>query len=173
MRLLILSLEAATTTVMFILLLLCLLLLLRLFCYCCALSLCFHATGRQAFSYRKVDHFSSVRSHDRLSRRGDMGHDSAEILFQSFFRRRPLWTVLAWAGMPTLWCCPSSISSADHGVAHPPRCCEGWFWRGCRGVWHARTMQVSVSWQSPEEVPVDPTRKLILLRTQSLVLCSR
>ena len=30
------------------------------------------------------------------------------------------------------------------------------FWRGCRGVWHARTMQVSVSWQLPEEVPVDP-----------------
>ena len=29
--------------------------------------------------------------------------------------------------------CPSSISSADHGVAHPPRCPEGWFWRGCRG----------------------------------------
>ena len=43
----------------------------------------------------------------------------------------------------------------DHGVAHPPRCPEGWFWRGCRGVWHAQTMQVFVSCQLPEEVPVD------------------
>ena len=25
-------------------------------------------------------------------------------------------------GMSTLWCCPSSISSADHGIAHPSRC---------------------------------------------------
>ena len=45
--------------------------------------------------------------------------------------------------MSTLWCCPSSIASADQGVAHPPRCPEGWFWRGCRGVWLARTMHVS------------------------------
>ena len=29
-------------------------------------------------------------------------------------------------------------------------------WRGCRGVWHAQIMQVSVSWQLPEEVPEDP-----------------
>ena len=29
------------------------------------------------------------------------------------------------------------------------------FWRGCHGVWHARTMQDFVSWQLPEEVPVD------------------
>ena len=74
----------------------------------------------------------------------------------SLFCRRPLWAVLAWAGMSTLWCSPSSISSADHSIVHPPRCPEGWFWRGCHGVWHFRTMQVSVSWQLPEEVPVDP-----------------
>ena len=43
--------------------------------------------------------------------------------------------------MSTLWCCPFSISSADHGTAHPPKCREGRFWRGCCGVWHARTMQ--------------------------------
>ena len=54
------------------------------------------------------------------------------------FWRRPLWAVLAQAGMSTLWWCPSSISSA----AHPPTCPEGWFWRGCRGLWHARTMKV-------------------------------
>ena len=53
-----------------------------------------------------------------------------------FFCRRPLWAVLAWAGMSTLWCCSSSISYADHGVAHPLRCPEGWFWRGCHGMWH-------------------------------------
>ena len=28
----------------------------------------------------------------------------------------------AWAGMSTLWYRPSSISSVDQGVAHPPRC---------------------------------------------------
>ena len=74
----------------------------------------------------------------------------------SLFCRRPLWAVPAWAGISILWCCPSSISSADNGVAHSPTCPEGWFWRGCRGVWHVRTMQVSVSWQLPEEVRVDP-----------------
>ena len=76
--------------------------------------------------------------------------------YSSLFCRRPLWAVLAWAGMSTLWCCPSSISSADYGVARPPRSPEEWFWRGFRSVWHARTMQVSVSWQLPEEMPVDP-----------------
>ena len=55
------------------------------------------------------------------------------------FCRRPLWAVLAWAGMSTLWNCPSSISSADHGVVHTPRCPEEWFWRGCRGMWQAET----------------------------------
>ena len=73
----------------------------------------------------------------------------------SLFCRRPLWALLAWTRMSTLWCCPSSISSADHGVTHPPRCPEGWFWRGCHGLLHARTVQVSVSWQLPEKVHVD------------------
>ena len=63
------------------------------------------------------------------------------------FCTRPLWAVLAWAGMSTLWCWLSSISSADHGVAHPFRYPEGWFWRGCSGVCRARTMQVSISRQ--------------------------
>ena len=73
-----------------------------------------------------------------------------------FFCRRPLSAVLAWAKTSALWCSPSSISSADHGVAHRPSCSEGWFWRGCRGVWHVWTMQVSASLQLSEEVPVDP-----------------
>ena len=68
----------------------------------------------------------------------------------------PLWEGLARAGMSTLWCCPSNTSSADHGFAHPPRCPKGWFWRGCRGVWRAWSMQVSVSWQLSEGAPVNP-----------------
>ena len=75
--------------------------------------------------------------------------------FSSFFCRRPLWAALAWAGMSILWCCPSCISSADYSIAHPRRCPGEWFWRGCRGMWHARTMQVSVSWQLPKELLVD------------------
>ena len=74
----------------------------------------------------------------------------------SSFCGRPLWAVLAWAGMPTLWRCPSSISAADHGIAHPPRCPEGWFQRGSHCMWHAWAMQISVSWQLPEEILVSP-----------------
>ena len=68
-----------------------------------------------------------VQSLNRLGRRGGrvetgwgvggMTDDSAEILFHSF-QRRLLLAVFAWAGMSTLWCCPSSISSADHIVTH-------------------------------------------------------
>ena len=75
----------------------------------------------------------------------------------SLFCRGSPWAVLAWAGMLALRCCPSIISFAVHSLAHPPRCLKGWFWRGCHGVWRARTMQASVSWQLPEEVPVDPS----------------
>ena len=45
-----------------------------------------------------------------------MRNDSAEIRSSSLFCRRPLWAALAWTGTSTLWCCPSSISSANHGV---------------------------------------------------------
>ena len=58
----------------------------------------------------------------------------------------------------TLWQCPSSISSADHGVARSPRCPEGWFWSGFRGVWQSGTFRVSVLWQLPGEIPVGPQR---------------
>ena len=47
---------------------------------------------------------------------------------------RPSWAFLTWARTSTFRHCPSSISSADHGVAHPARCPEGWFWRSCRGA---------------------------------------
>ena len=32
--------------------------------------------------------------------------------------------------MSTLWHYPSRTSPADQGVAHPPRCMEGWLWSG-------------------------------------------
>ena len=75
--------------------------------------------------------------------------DSTEILFQVFSPscRRPSWAILARAGMSILWCCPSIISPADHDVAHPPRCTEGWFWRGCRRDWEVSMMNSS-SWAS-------------------------
>ena len=60
-----------------------------------------------------LHHSSSVQSLDRLGHWGDMRDDSAEILFQSF-----LWVAdVNSSGMSrisTLWCCPSSISSAYH-----------------------------------------------------------
>ena len=77
------------------------------------------------------------------------------ILFQSFLQE----AIVSSSGVGRdvhSWCCPSSISSADHGVAHPQRCPEEWFWRGYRSGSHARTMQVSVSWQLPKEIHVDP-----------------
>ena len=37
----------------------------------------------------------------------------------SHFCRRPSWSLLTWTEMSTLWCCPSSISSADHGLVPP------------------------------------------------------
>ena len=70
-----------------------------------------------------------------------MTDDSAEILFQSSSAGGPCEQF--WHGQECSLFddCPSRISSADHGVAHPSRCPEGWFWKGCRGVCHARTMQ--------------------------------
>ena len=98
---------------------------------------------------------SSVQSLDQLVHWRDMRDDSAEILFQTFLQEAHL-EQFAGAWTSILWCCPSSISLCRSRIAHPPRCLEGWFWRGFHGVWHARTMQVSVSWQLPEEILVDP-----------------
>ena len=80
-----------------------------------------------------------------------MKEDSAETLFQSFLREAVVCSS-GRAGMSTLWHRPSNISSADHGIAHPSRRPEEWFWGGCRGTQHAQTMQVSVSWQLQEGV---------------------
>ena len=70
-------------------------------------------------------------------------HRFSSIFF--FFCRKPFWAVPAWAGMSSIWCCPSSISSADQGITHPPRCPEGWFRRGRHDVLCGQTMQVFLS----------------------------
>ena len=71
------------------------------------------------------------------------GHDKTiqQRSSSSLFCRRLLWAVLAWAGMSSLWGRPSSVSSAYLSVAHPPRCPEGGFWRGCHGEWHVAPRQ--------------------------------
>ena len=54
--------------------------------------------------------------------------------FSTLFCGRELWSVLVWAELSIPWRCPSSIFSADHGVAHSPRCPEEWFGEGGRGL---------------------------------------
>ena len=95
-----------------------------------------------------------VQFPDWLGRQRDVRDTIQQRSSSCLFCRRPLWAFMAWAGMFTLRC-PSSTFSADHGVAYPQRCPEGWFWRGCHGTWHNWTVQVSISWQLPEEVHVD------------------
>ena len=101
-------------------------------------ELCFALTWSSRFSSAQ---FSLLTDWVVWGRhKGRLSRNPLPVFFFSFCRW-PLWAVLAWAGMFTLWCCPSSISSANYGVVHPPRCPEGWFWRGCRRMWHVRTMQ--------------------------------
>ena len=52
--------------------------------------------------------FHSVQSLDQQSHQRDMTVTSAEILFQSCQQGATV-SILAWAGMSTPWCCPSSI----------------------------------------------------------------
>ena len=105
--------------------------------------------------------FSSVQSLDWLGRRGDMTRFSRDPL-SGLLCRRPLWAVLAWAGKSTLWCCPSIISFGGHGIAHPPRYPEKWFYRGCRSVWLARAIpaldscQTRFLWTHKEIVDLAP-----------------
>ena len=44
----------------------------------------------------------------------------------------------------------------DHGFAHPPECHVRWFWRLSLRVACPNHATFPVSWQLPEEVPVDP-----------------
>ena len=82
---------------------------------------------------------------------GGMRNDSALILFQSSLQE----ALVSSSGMG--WVVHSSTLSIQHflcwhGIPYPTRCPEGWLWSGCLGAWHAQTMQVSVSWELPEEV---------------------
>ena len=93
--------------------------------------------------------FSSVQSLDRLGRPRDMADDSAEILFQSFLQEAPVSSSGMGRDVHSL------MFFIQHFLCRPrrPGCLEG---SGeCRGMWHARTMQISVAWLLPEEVPVD------------------
>ena len=86
---------------------------------------------------------------------GDMTDDFVKIFFQCFLQEA---TVSSSSMGRDVHSSMLSIqhSSANHNIAHPPRCPEGWFWRFCHGVWHAKIIQVSISWQLLEVVPVDP-----------------
>ena len=84
-----------------------------------------------------------------------MRDDLAEILFQSFLQETRVISSAMGRDVHSLMLSIQHFL-CDHDVAHPPWCPEGWLWRGCRGVWHVRTMQVFLSWQMPEELPVDP-----------------
>ena len=64
----------------------------------------------------------SVQCLDRLGRdgRGGAWLTIRQRSSSSPFCMRSSWAVLAWAGMSTLWRCPSSISTADHARCRPP-----------------------------------------------------
>ena len=114
---------------------------------------------------REWTQFSSVQSLDRLGRRGNMMDNLAEILSQSFlffcFLREAIVSSSCkgrdvhsfMLSIQQFLCRPRRRPSPP---PPPTRCPEGWFRRGCRGVWHPRSRQTSVSWQLPAEVPVDP-----------------
>ena len=64
------------------------------------------------------------------------------------------------------------VHPANHGIIYPQRCPKGRFWRGCHGVTclnHASFCLLTAA----ERGSCGLTRKLILLRTQSLVLCCK
>ena len=104
----------------------------------------------KAHTHTNSVQFSSVPE-STVSCRGHEGGFSTDPL-QVFFGGRPLRAVLAKAEMSTLWCCPSSISSADHGLVQSPRCLKGWSEEAVVARGMPQAMRVSVSWQLPEEV---------------------
>ena len=95
--------------------------------------------------------------------------DSAEILFTSRFSRRPLWAVLAWQG------CPNLMLSIQHFLCRlRSRLPSKVPWRMVlerlsRRVTSANVRLLTVARRGS----CGPTRILISLCTQSLVLCSK
>ena len=106
--------------------------------------------------------FRSVQYLDLLSRRGTPGTIQQRSSDRLHF---------GMAGTSTLWHCEPSIPSTDRGVACPPACQEGWFWRGCRGTWHGPNQANFRLLTVARSSSCGHSRKLILLCTQWLILC--
>ena len=85
--------------------------------------------ARVTVSCLYINPFSSGQCLDRLGCRGDPVDGSTEFCFPFFLQVALVSTSGIGRDVHSLIL---SISSADHGIAHPPRCPEGWFWRGCR-----------------------------------------
>ena len=101
--------------------------------------------------------FSSLQSLVRLGCRVDMRDDSAEILFLSLSALGTCEQFWHGQGCPLFgvvhpsFPLPTTASTTLQGTLK-----DMGFFRCCRGVSHARTIQVSVSEQLQEEGPVDP-----------------
>ena len=115
--------------------------------------------------------FSSVKSLDWFGGREDPRVDSVEVLFQSFLQEL-LWVVLAWAGMPTLdvvypafplptTSSPSLQGALKDGFGEAVVACD--MPEPCEFLSLDRCQKNSCG----------PTRKVVLLRTQSSALCSK
>ena len=115
--------------------------------------------------------FSAVQTFHLLGNRwgggggGDLMDKSEEILFQSSLREAFV-NKLSWARTSTLTL-SINISSADHGVAHPPRCPEGF--REAVVVHDMREPCVFPSPDSRQKDSSGPTRKPVLLRAWTSV----
>ena len=124
-------------------------------CRCCSVlfGVCFNIITPIYVEGLIEDQFSSVPWPIRSS--GNMRDDSAEIVFQPFLHGALLSSSGTGRDVHSL------LLSIQHFLCRPrrrppSRCLEGWLlWRNCRGVWRAKTIQVSVSWRLPEEVLVD------------------
>ena len=82
-----------------------------------------------SYNVNRLVQFSSVQSFERLGHWGDIRNDSTQIISQSFLQEA-LSSSSHMGGDVHSSFCPSGISSADCGVAQPPMCPEGWFWKG-------------------------------------------
>ena len=124
------------------------------------------------FSSALFVNYNSFQSLDRLSRLGDIGEDFAEILFQSFLYE----ALVSSSGMGRD--VRSLMLSIQHLLCSPRHqppakvlgrmILERVSWRvACPN--HGRFHLLTVA----RKGSCGPTKKLILLRTQSLILCSK
>ena len=116
---------------------------LRLFCFVlfCEVSPCASLLREEVSLLLPYhgDQFGSVQSLYRFGRRWDMRDDSAEIIFRSLLQEARV----SSSGIGRDVC--FLMLFIQHSLCRPrrrppPRCPEGWSWRGCRGVWRAPTM---------------------------------